>query len=138
MLASKASWGKEKEKKKKKQKKKKKNKKKKKKKTKTKTKKIKKKKKKKKKQKKKKKKNKNKPGKRSRVGKPEATTWWARASFKLARRALAAKGSRVGEAEGHQTCHYHRCRPPTSCSSIANAVRLPQVNCESEKVKKVE
>ena len=21
---------------------------------------------------------------------------------------------RVGEAGGHQTCHYHRCRPPTS------------------------
>ena len=48
-------------------------------------------------------------------------------------RALAAKGSRVGEAEGHQTCHYHRCRPPTSWSSIANAVRLPQVNCEMMK-----
>ena len=26
---------------------------------------------------------------------------------------------RVGEAGGLQTCHYHRCRPPTSWSSAA-------------------
>ena len=36
---------------------------------------------------------------------------------------------RVGYAGGLQTCHYHRCRPPTSWLSVVNAVRLPQVNC---------
>ena len=37
---------------------------------------------------------------------------------------------RVGKAEGPQTCHYHRCRPPTSWSSAARyEVRLPKVNC---------
>ena len=37
----------------------------------------------------------------------------------------------VGKAGGHQSRHYHRCRPPTSWSSIARyEVRLPPVNCE--------
>ena len=42
--------------------------------------------------------------------------------------ALSVQKPRVGEAGGPQTCHCHRCRPPTSWLSVANAVRLPQVN----------
>ena len=47
--------------------------------------------------------------------------------------ARAVPKSRVGEVGGLQTCHYHRCRPPTSWSSAARyEYRLPKVNCESE------
>ena len=39
----------------------------------------------------------------------------------------------VGEAEGPQTRHYHRCRPPTSWSSAARyEVRLSKVIVGSE------
>ena len=42
----------------------------------------------------------------------------------------------VGEVGGHQTRHYHRCRPPTSWSSAAKyEVRLLQVNCEWNEIK---